>query len=388
MSTFDSDNSKNSELSILIVANTSWNVYNFRLNVVRALLSSGYKVSVLAPVDEYVRYQDEFREVEHYDLKYLDRDGTNPFLDIRLIFELISKYRRIQPDLILHYTIKPNIYGGIAAGILRLRSMAFVTGLGYPFIHRGFLNIISRMLYKISGIFHTRFIFENEEDLELFQLRRIVSDGKGISLKGCGVNVDHFKSQGRYDPNGTTTFTFVGRLLYDKGVREFVEAAKILASNRSNVKFWIAGMIDEGNPSAISKTDLLEWCKHPKISYLGSKDDVRPVIDRSDCIVLPSYREAIARSLTEAMSMEKPVIGTDTAGIREIIDHGLNGFIVELKNVEALATAMNNFIDLDPEAKIAMGKSGRKKVLEQFDQEVIAANIVDIVGETLGNIDT
>ena len=378
-----SEDRKQDSKKVLIVANTSWNVYNFRLNVIEVLLARGYRVAVLAPVDEYVRYRDAFPEVEHYDLKDLDRDGTNPFLDFKLLLNLLGKYRELKPDLLLHYTIKPNIYGGIAAGLLGYRSIAFVTGLGYPFIHNGLLNFISRNLYRLSCVFQKKIIFENEDDLMLFKERGVFSGEKGMSLKGCGVNVSHFQNQGSYVPNGKTTFTFVGRLLYDKGLREFVEAAISLSELKGNVNFWIIGRIDEGNPSAISKSDLLEWCKHPNISYLGSKEDVRPVIEKSDCVVLPSYREAIARSLTEAMSMEKPVIGTETAGIKEIIDHGINGYLVNLRDSESLAEAMLGFIELDHTARTKMGKAGRKKVLEQFDQKIIAEKIAEIVEEVL-----
>lgn len=372
---------------ILIVANTTWNIYNFRLNILRHLTESGYRLTVLAPIDEYVRYTEMFPGIEHIGLHHLDRDSMNPVKDVRLIFELWQMYRNLQPDLILHYTVKPNIYGGIAAGLLGIPSIAVVTGLGYPFIHRGFARTFTRILYRISNRYHRKVIFENEDDLALFEKENLIpKTDQGISIKGCGVNTDYFKPQPDKHPNGLTTFTFIGRLLYDKGIREFVEAAHLVKAKNHKVRFWLIGQIDEKNPSSIRKSDLVKWVKDPDIDYLGSKQDVRPYIAQSDCVVLPSYREAIARSLTEAMAMGKPVIGTDTAGVREAIEHRENGFLVEVKDIQSLANAMLDFVNLSPDARLRMGKKGRQKAIEEFDEDKIASSILGII-ESVMNVE-
>lgn len=364
---------------ILIVANTTWNIYNFRLNVIRRLLDSGYRLSVLAPVDEYIRYTECFPEVDHINLHHLDRDSTNPISDLRLLAELWEVYRKLRPDLILHYTVKPNIYGGLAARLVGIPSVAVVTGLGYPFIHGGLARSMTRLLYRLSNRFHRKVIFENRDDLQLFIGERLVQISKGISIKGCGVDTDHFRPEESSRVNGRITFTFIGRLLYDKGIREFVEAAHLVRKTHANVHFWLIGQIDEDNPSSISKSDLVDWVKDPAIEYLGSKEDVRPYIAKSDCVVLPSYREAIARSLTEAMAMGKPVIGTDTAGVREAIDDHQNGYLVGVRDVDSLAGAMEEFIALSREERQAMGMRGRRKVLEEFDDRRIAEQIVEMI---------
>ncbi|MBK8502199.1 MAG: glycosyltransferase family 4 protein [Saprospiraceae bacterium] len=370
---------------ILIVANTTWNIYNFRLNVLRLFIDKGFKVSILAPVDEYVRYQDSFREVEHIALQHLDRDSINPVKDFRLFLELLGVYRKLKPDLILHYTVKPNIYGGLAARVLNLRSIAVVTGLGYPFIHGGFARMATKILYKFSNRFHKRVIFENRDDLSLFIEHRLINATQGVSIKGCGVDTNFYLPVDQVKNNGSVTFTFIGRLLYDKGIREFVDAAHLVKSKNPKVKFWLIGQIDENNPSAIRKSDLVDWVRDPDIYYLGSKEDVRPFIAQSDCIVLPSYREAIARSLTEAMSMAKPVIGTDTAGVREAIDDHENGYLVKVKDAVSLAEAMNDFIGLSEEQRLEMGRKGRQKVQDEFDDQKIALQIWDIVNKILGD---
>ena len=367
----------------MIVANTSWNIFNFRLNILRVFLDKGYRVSVLAPIDEFVRYTEDFHEVNHIGLQYLDRDSINPVKDIRLFFELYRAYKMIKPDLILHYTVKPNIYGGIAARTLGIPSIAVVTGLGYPFIHGGFAGQMTTLLYRISNRFHRKVIFENQDDLQLFEHDKMLKPGKGISIKGCGVDLNFYKPDPSTRTNGSVIFTFIGRLLYDKGIREFVEAAQLVKKKNNKVKFWLIGQIDEENPSAIRKSDLLEWVKDPDVFYLGSKEDVRPYIAQSDCIVLPSYREAIARSLTEAMSMAKPVIGTDTAGVREAIDDKMNGYLVKVKDIDSLAGAMLEFMALSEEQKIRMGEEGRKKVEKEFDDQKIAQQIWNIADSIL-----
>ena len=337
-------------------------------------------MSVLAPIDEYVRYTEEFPQVEHIGLQNLDRDGTNPIKDIRLIKELVTTYRRVDPDLIIHYTVKPNIYGGIASKIAGVKSVAVVTGLGYPFLHQGFTKVFVKHLYRVTNKWHSKVIFENKDDFQLFIEEDLVNADKGISIKGCGVDIEHFKPNGIHPvKHGVTTFTFIGRLLYDKGVGEFIEAAKLVLIEYPKTRFWLIGQIDEENPSAIRKSDLVEWLKQPGIYYLGSKNDVRPYIQESDCIVLPSYREAIARSITEAMAMAKPVIGTDTAGIREAIEDRKNGFLARIGSVDSLAEVMIEFVRMNKQNRDEMGKHGRRKVIEEFNEDKIAKEINDIL---------
>jgi glycosyltransferase involved in cell wall biosynthesis len=299
---------------IALVANTTWNIYNFRLNLIEKFLGEGFKVIVVAPVDEYLIYKDKYPSVLHYNLQRLVRDGVNPLNDIRLFLELRRIYKEINPDVILHFTNKPNIYGSLAAKSLHLKSIAIITGLGYPFIHGGLLKCIVTSLYKISGKFNEKFIFENIEDRELFESLNIISKQKSISIKGCGVNTQWYKPMENTKERKKTVFTFIGRLLYDKGIREFVEAAKIVGEERNDVEFLIVGEIDENNPATIDKKELIQWVEDEIIQYLGFVKDIREVIASSDCIVLPSYREAIARTITEGMAMGKPIITSQTAG--------------------------------------------------------------------------
>ena len=368
---------------IVIVANTTWNIYNFRLNIIRKLIAEGNEIVVMAPVDKFITYTETMREVIHIPIRHLSRDSVNPIKDLRLLIELISHYRALRPDLILHYTIKPNIYGGIAAMLLRIPSVAIVTGLGYSMMHGGWLNFITRTLYKITLPFHRKVIFENSDDKTLFEKQKLITPEKSYSIKGCGVDTTLFSPNGAVRQPGKITFSFIGRLLYDKGVKEFIEAAHIVRSEHPDVQFWLIGELDKENPSSIRNEDLVKWIRDPSIYYHGATDNVRKYLERSDCIVLPSYREGMPRIIMEAMAMERPVITTDTAGCRETIDHNVSGYLVEVKNSIALADAMKAFLSLPEPQRIQMGKAGREKVLREFDDQIIANQLFELINGNL-----
>lgn len=365
--------------TIALVANSTWNIHNFRLNLLDKFIAEGHDVIVIAPVDEYIEYKEKYPSVKHYALRALDRDSTNPFKDILLVFELTRKYKRLKPDLIIHFTNKPNIYGAIASRFTGIDSIAIVTGLGYAFIHNGFIKSITTALYKYTSKYHKKFIFENIEDRELFEKENIITKAKGISVKGCGVNTTYFHPYKIEEKSTDIIFTFVGRLLYDKGVKEFVEAAKLIKLRNPNTKFWLVGELDPDNPATVEKDELIEWVDSDIVYYHGFQRDVRPFISKSDCIVLPSYREAIPRTITEAMAMAKPVITTDTAGCREAVEVGVNGYLAKLKDAKDLALSMQKIMSLSPQERLSMGQSGRDIVMRQFDDRKIANHIYDIL---------
>jgi len=368
-------------MRIALVANSTWNIYNFRQNIINKLLAEGHEVTVIAPVDEYLEYKEKYPKIKHFGLKTLGRDSTNPFRDLLLTFELIRRYAQVKPDLIIHYTNKVNIYGGIASKIKNIDSVAIVTGLGYPFIHQGLIQKITSFLYKMTTRFHKKVIFENIADRELFEERNIISEGQGISIKGCGVDVNYFKPRKEAGKNAEIIFTFIGRLLYDKGIKEFVQAAQLIRQENNKIKFWVVGDLDPENPAAIDKEKLANWVNKDYIEYHGFRRDVRKYIDQSSCIVLPSYREAIPRTITEGMSMAKPVITTDVAGCREAVEENKNGFLAEAKSSESLAEAMRKFIALSDKEVLEMGEYGRQKVLNEFDDRKIANSIYEIISD-------
>jgi glycosyltransferase involved in cell wall biosynthesis len=333
----------------------------------------------MAPIDEYIEYKELYPQVEHIGIRSLKRDSTNPFLDIMLCAELYHKYKRIAPDLIMHYTHKPNIFGSITAKILGIKSVSVITGLGYSFINAGWVNTVIKKLYQYSTKANELLIFENEDDRDLFIKELDLPLSKAKTVKGCGVDSQYYVSQ----PNGAlhshVTFTFIGRLLKDKGVEEFAEAAIQVKRQHHTAKFILLGDFDEGNPSTIDKESLLTWINKDIVDYKGFVKDVRPYIQSSDCIVLPSYREGLPRIVIEGMSMSKPIITTDTPGCRETVEDGINGYLVSPRNSKSLAEGMLKFINLNAEEKRKMGEAGRKIVELQFDSEKIADDIYKLI---------
>lgn len=367
--------------TIALVANSTWNIHNFRLNLLDKFIGEGHDVIVIAPVDQYIEYKEKYPAVKHVALRSLDRDSTNPLKDLVLITELTRKYKRLKPDLVIHFTNKPNIYGAIAARRAKIDSIAIVTGLGYAFIHNGFIKSVTTALYKYTSKYHKKFIFENIEDRELFENENIITKGQGISVKGCGVNTTYFHPYPNQEVNEAMVFTFVGRLLYDKGVKEFVEAARIIKLVHPKTQFWLVGELDPDNPATVEKDELIEWVDSDIVYYHGFQRDVRPFISKSDCVVLPSYREAIPRTITEAMAMAKPVITTDTAGCREAVEVEVNGYLAKLRDANDLAESMQKIISLTEEERKSMGQAGRNIVMNQFDDRLIANHIYDIISK-------
>jgi glycosyltransferase involved in cell wall biosynthesis len=367
--------------TIALVANSTWNIHNFRLNLLDKFIGEGHDVIVIAPVDQYIEYKEKYPAVKHVALRSMDRDSTNPLKDLVLTAELTRKYKRLKPDLVIHFTNKPNIYGAIAARRAKIDSIAIVTGLGYAFIHNGFIKSVTTALYKYTSKYHKKFIFENIEDRELFENENIITRAQGISVKGCGVNTTYFHPYPNQKVNEAMVFSFVGRLLYDKGVKEFVEAARIIKLRHPNTRFWLVGELDPDNPATVEKDELIEWVDSDIVYYHGFQRDVRPFISKSDCVVLPSYREAIPRTITEAMAMAKPVITTDTAGCREAVDVEVNGYLAKLRDANDLAESMQKIISLTEEERKSMGQAGRNIVMNQFDDRLIANHIYDIISK-------
>lgn len=344
-------------------------------------MREGHKVVVIAPIDEYINYKDQYPSVKHYSLRSLDRDSTNPLKDLILILELRRKYRKIKPDLVLHFTNKPNIFGGFAAALTKVNSIAVVTGLGYAFIHNGLIKKITKRLYAYSSPYHKKFIFENNSDRQLFTDLKLIASGQGTSVKGCGVDTNYYKPSPVKPDAAYVTFTFIGRLLYDKGIVEFVRVAEMIKKDYPKARFWVMGELDPENPSTINKDDLNRWMEDKTIEYLGFVSDVRPVIAKSDCIVLPSYREGLPRTVIEGLSMAKPIITTEAPGCEETVDEGSNGYLVSARSVESLHDAVRRFYLLPQEKKEKMGDAGRNKALREFDSTLIADQIYDIVAQ-------
>jgi len=363
---------------IVLSSNTSWSIYNFRLGLIKELLKE-YKVIIVAPKDEYSQRLIDLG-CEYYDIP-IDNKGTNSLKDIKTMINFYKLYRKINPDLIFHYTIKPNIYGTIAAKLCNIPSIAITTGLGYAFINDNLITKIVKLLYKFSFKFACQVWFLNQDDYQVFINQNLIDKEKGYVLPGEGINTEKFKPVDIEKKDNIFRFLLIARMLWDKGVGEYVEAAKIIKQKYKNVEFLLLGAVGVDNPTAISKEQIDKWQQEGLVKYLGTTDDVKSEIAKADCIVLPSYREGTSRVLLESAAMTKPIIATNVPGCNNIVDDGINGFLCELKNGRDLADKMEKMLNLSEEERIKMGKAGREKTIRESDEKIVINKYLGVIKE-------
>ncbi|WP_414450224.1 glycosyltransferase family 4 protein [Burkholderia sp. 22PA0099] len=366
-----------SALRIVLVCNTAWAIHTYRHGLIRMLVASGAEVTVLAPRDRTVE------PLEQMGCRYIElpvaSKGTDPVEDLRMLAAMRRHYRAIRPHLVFHYTIKPNIYGSIAAWLARTPSVAVTTGLGYVFIRESRAASVAKLLYRFAFRFPREVWFLNRDDLATFESQRLLAHpARARLLHGEGVDIAQF-APAPLPERDTYTFVLIGRLLWDKGVREYVDAARALKPRYPHARFALLGPVGVDNPSAVSRTYLDEWVRDGAIEYLGEAHDVRPHIEAADCVVLPSYREGVPRTLMEASAMCRPIVATDVPGCRDVVADGETGLLCTARDSASLAEKMAAMLDLPAEARRAMGERGREKVLKEFDE----ANVVDRYRETI-----
>ena len=340
------------------------------MGLIEALIDEGHEVICIAPSDEHAKLIQD-KGIPFIPLKLLARKGTNPLSDYRLMNEIKSILKKEKIGLVLNYTIKPVIYGTLAAHALKIKVINTVTGLGYSFLSTGIVNRLVKKLYRYSLKFSSVVAFQNQDDQKLFLDNKLVEPSKTTIIPGSGINTSHFKPSQVQNSNGSTSFLFIGRLLYDKGIREFLSAASLTVKQNPTASFDIVGKLDENNPSAVSKEFLNEWTSKEYIHYHGEVNDTRPFIEKSNVVVLPSYREGLPRVMLEAMAMAKPIIASNAPGCRDTVNHGKNGFMVPVKDSETLAQTMQDMVELGNDKRNEMGEFGRKMVLEKFDEQII-----------------
>lgn len=364
--------------SVWIVANTTWYVFNFRSRLIQELAQAGYAITVLSPADEYV---DRVRAlgVRHIHLE-MDNAGTNPVRDTALLVRFILLFRKERPGVLLTYTPKVNIFCSIAAKWTNVPVIANISGLGTGFIRGGWLTALVKLLYRVALRHPRRVFFQNEEDRTQFVRDGLVGRDRTERLPGSGVDVRRFTPVTKVDGE-KFVFLFIGRLLSDKGIREYVEAARAVRSELPDVECRVLGFIDHGNPTAVSAAEVRAWEAEGTIRYLGSADDVIPHLAKANCVVLPSYREGCPRSLLEAASMCIPLIATDVAGCRQVVEDGVNGFLCQPNDAEDLAQKMKCMIELNPEDRSKMGTAGREKMLREFDERIVLDCYMNAVRE-------
>ena len=355
-------------MKVAIVLNTSWNIYNFRLNLVRTLLQKGFEVHTIAPIDEFTHRLIEEGCI-HHNVK-MDSRGANPIRDSALMLELWLIYRKISPDVILHFTIKPNIYGTLAATLLRIPVINNVCGLGTVFLKNDFVSALAIFLYKISFRFAAKVFFQNSDDLQLFLQKKLVSNRQVDLLPGSGIDLQKFLPL-PYKRNKQFTFLLIARLIIDKGIMEYIDAVKQLNKEGFNARFQLLGAIDETHKRGIKEKVINDWIKSGAVEYLGATTDVRSFIHQADCIVLPSYREGTPRTLLEASSSSKPIVATNVPGCNHIVENNYNGLLCNLKDSHDLAEKMRVMATLSDDQLKRMGTNGRAKVEAGYSDFIV-----------------
>lgn len=368
--------------TVLVLGGYALSLVTFRGSLLRAMAERGHRVVACAPaaspaiVEALAAMGVTYRDVP------FNRTGLRPDEDLRTFAALVALFREVRPNVMLGYTIKPVVWGLLAARIARVpRRFAMITGLGYAFVSDGWrarmVGAVARRLYRLSLRGADRAFFQNPDDRALFEELRLVRDPRqGVLINGSGVELDQYLPAPI--PEGPPAFLLIGRLLGDTGVREYVEAARLVRARHPGAVFRLAGWVDE-NPTSISERELDAWVREGVVEFLGGLADVRPAIAAASVYVLPSYREGTPRSVLEAMAMGRPIVTTDAPGCRETVRDGVNGFLVPVRDAAALARAMEALV-ADRALVERMGRESRRIAEEKYDVHKVNRVILETMG--------
>lgn len=377
-------------MKFLMISSFLPSVLNFRGKLLEAIAQQGLEIHIFAPdLKDFAEEKEKLEALGYmvYDIP-MQRTGTNPAADLKTLSAMYRLIKHIQPDYVLSYTIKPVIYGTLAAWLAKVpKRFALITGLGYAFQNvdtskRSIFQKLVHGLYQQALSHSHKTFFQNPDDLQLFQnLKLINTDVPAVVVNGSGVNVTDFNVLPLpldHQQKPKVAFLLIARLLIDKGVREYAEAAKIIKAQYPQAEFHLVGWIDD-NPAAITQAELDTWIDNKTLNYWGKLSDVRPAIAKSSVYVLPSYREGTPRTVLEAMAMGRAIITTDAPGCRETVTDGDNGFLVEVKSVESLVKAMEKLI-LQPELIAKMGSRSREIALHKYDVHQVNTHMMQEMG--------
>jgi glycosyltransferase involved in cell wall biosynthesis len=370
-------------MKIAITTNSSWSAYNFRLNLAKAFIENGHDVVFIIPFDN--KYSLKLKEnFKCYNL-FINPKSINPLKDLVTFFHLLIIYYRVKPDLACHFTIKINIYGSIAARIRKISSLSNITGLGTLFINKNIATSISKLLYKISLFFAHRTFFQNPHDLNFFLKNNLIKKSNAKLVPGSGVDLKKFKFKLLETSDKKFIFLMIARLIRDKGIYEYIKAIEIIKKRYPNklIEFQLLGESNSINQTAISTLELEEWKNKNLINYLGVTDQVENFILKSHCIILPSYREGMPRSILEAFAIGRPVIVSDVPGCVDIVDHKTNGLICKVKSSEDLARKMISIMRISQDSRDKLAINGRKKIENFYDEKIVLKEYM----RTINNID-
>ena len=367
---------------IVISANTSWYIYNFRKNTIAKLQDAGMEVIVIAPKDEYsVKLCELGAKFLHLEM---NPTSTSLVGEMKVCFLLYKLLKKTDCDLLLNFTPKNNIYGGIAAKLCGIPFINNISGMGRVFVGRSITSLLVSSLYKLTQKFADTVFFQNEDDMRFFIKNSIVCKKHAELLPGSGVDLDFFKSE-HIKKDNIFRFLMISRIIREKGIYEFAESAKNLKKiYQDKVEFILAGKIKDDVESEAYSDQIRLWTDCGFIKYIGMVDNVKELIDSVDCVVLPSYyREGTPKSLLEASSMSKPIITTDNIGCREALIDGVTGFLCIPKSPDSLSSAMDNVIRMDSVEISKMGAEGREFMRKKFNESIVIEKYIDAINRSL-----
>ena len=354
---------------ILVLANFDVGLYKFRKELLNALLDEGNEVYISLPDGNLVRPLEEmgciFVETD------VDRRGVNPFVDYKLILQYYRLIKKIKPDMVITYTVKPNVYGGIVCRMLKVPYALNITGLGTAFQTENIIKKIVCFLYKIGCKKAKAIFFENEGNRQVFLKEKLAHEEQTYRLNGAGVNVKEYEFAEYPDEKEPIHFLFIGRVMKEKGVDELFTVAKRIKNEYPEIVFDIVGPFEDDYENVIA-----ELVKEGVIQYHGFQEDVKPFITQSHCFVLPSYHEGMANTLLEAGALGRPLITSRIHGCMEAVEEEANGYLCEKENAESLYEAVKKFVALDYKTKQQMGLESRKHIANVFDKKKVVEETI------------
>ncbi|MBB5204476.1 glycosyltransferase involved in cell wall biosynthesis [Inhella inkyongensis] len=362
-------------MKVAIVANSAWYLQNFRLGLARHLLGLGHEVLFVSPADGH----ESKLTAQGFAFQAwpLASASTNPWREMHAVRSLRRLLDAQAVEAVLSYTPKGNIYSGLALTGRRAVFLPNISGLGRAFIEPGLLTHVVTLLYRQALQRAQRVIFQNEDDRDAFVQFGIVTHDRSLRVPGSGVDLARFQPQAW--PTGPRRFLFVGRLLRDKGVNEFVAAARAIRSQRKDCEFVMLGSSRSGNPTAVPISELQTWLQAGWVQHIEQLDDVRPELARAHCVVLPSYREGVPRSLLEAAAMARPVLATDVPGCRDTVRPGRTGLLCEARSASALEAGLSDLLAMSDAQLQALGQAGRAFMEEEFDERKVLATYAGLL---------
>lgn len=363
---------------ILIINNSITSLINFRKELIQVLNENNYDVYFTVPEDlQNDQVQQLISIGTNYIQSYMQRRTINPYFELKVLFEYKRIIKETNPNLILSFTIKPNVYGSYVAKKYKIPIILNITGLGSGFNNNSIKHLVTNM-YKYACKNASFIFFQNEENYKYFIDNKIAEKAKSKIIPGSGVNLEKFKPTKKSKDDGITRFLFIGRIMKEKGIEEYLETAKYISNKYSNVEFQILGPFEEEKYK-----EVILNLNNSKIKYLGISEDVRDQIKEVDCIINPTYHEGMSNVLLEGAAMGKPLMGTNIPGCKEIVEDGRNGYLFEPKNTQNLIEKIEEFLKLSSSQREKFGRAGRQKVEENFDRSIVIKTYLETIDKIL-----